>query len=110
MNKNNIKKYYIQPPYINSVIQYQNIDIDPDLRKLITHFYLKKSIKWITNYKEFENSKKNLAKLKSKDGIKIIYNLLKKSSKKYNIKWFNMKEKNKYYIIKDYLKYNLVLI
>ena len=110
MNKNNIKKYYIQPPYINSVIQYQNIDIDPNLRKLITNFYLKKSIKWITNYKEFENSKKNLSKLKSKDGKKIIYNLLRYYSKNYNTNWYEMKEKTKYYNIKDYLKSKLVLI
>jgi hypothetical protein len=110
MNKNNIKKYYIPPPYINSVIQYQNVGSDPNLRRLITEFYLKKSIKWIKNYKEFENSKKNLSKLESNQGTKIIYNLLRNCSKKYNINWYDMKEQSKYNVIKDYLKYELVTI
>ncbi len=110
MNKNNIKKYYIPPPFINSNIQYQNIDVDPNLRKIITKFYLKKTIKWIENYKEFENLKHNLSKLNSNEGIHIIYNLLRRYSKKYNINWFNMKEKKNYYIIKNYLKKKLISI
>lgn len=110
MNKNNINKYYIPPPYINSNIQYQNIDIDPNLRKLITKFYLKKSIKWIKNYKDFENLKHILSKLESNKSISIIYNLLRTYSKKYNINWFNMKEKNNYYSIKAYLKKKLINI
>lgn len=108
MNNNNIKKYYIQPPFINSTIQYQNIDIDPNLRKLITTFYLKKSIKWIKHYKEFENLKNNLSNLESNKGTTIIYKLLRSYSKKKNIKWFDMKEKINYYSIKNYLKKNLI--
>jgi len=108
MNNNIIKKYYIPPPYINSNIQYQNIDIDHNLRKLITKFYLKKLIKWIKNYKEFENLKHKLSDLESNKGINIIYNLLRSYSKKKNIKWFDMKEKNNYYSIKNYFNKKLM--
>ena len=105
MNQNNIiKKYYPQPPLINSVIKYENINKDPNLRKLMTNFYLKKSIKWINKYEEFNASKKILYKIESNSGYEIIYNLLRNFIKKSKTNWYDLKDKDKYFIIKDFLK------
>ena len=101
-----VKKYYPPPPIINSVIQYQNINNDPNLRNLITHFYLKKAIKWIKNYSEFNNAKKLLPKLESKEGFDIIYKLIKEFTKNTDANWYDLK-KDKYHVMKEYLKYKL---
>ena len=40
-----VLKYFVPPPIRTTVIEYQNVDIDPNLRKNVTDFFLNKSIK-----------------------------------------------------------------
>jgi hypothetical protein len=111
MNSNNssffIKplKYYPPPPFINSTLVYQDINKDENLRELMTHFFLKKSIKWLSSYDDFKESKKSLSKLKSNEGYNIIYNILREYCRKNNINWYDLKKS--YNKIKDYLRYKL---
>lgn len=108
MNINNderILKYFIPPPIVTNIIEYQDINKDKKLRTDVTNFFLKKSIKWIDHYKEFNNLKNKITLLKSEKGYKIIYNLLRKFIKRGNNKWFDLR--SNYEIIKDYLKYEL---
>jgi hypothetical protein len=107
-NNKNVRKYYPPPPIINSVVQYENVNVDPNLRKLMTEFFLKKSIKWVKNYSQFENCKNILPELESSKGAKIIYNILKEFTKKSDTNWYDLKEK--YRIVKDYLRYKLASI
>ena len=45
-------------------------------------------------------------KISSKEGYKIVYNLIRKFVKEYNINWYDLRD---YYpIFKDYLKYHLI--
>jgi hypothetical protein len=99
---NTILTYFTPPPIIDSVIEYQSVNKDPNLRQLITEFYLKKTIKWINNYTEFQNFKKLLSTLNSNNGYNIIYNILKEYTKKYNSNWFDLK-KNHYSQVKNYI-------
>jgi hypothetical protein len=104
MNRDNyLRKYFVPPPFINSTITYQDVNKDPELRKMMTIFFLNKSIKWINKYKEFTNAKKILPLLKSKDGYNLVYNLLRKYVKQNNINWYDLKEN--YSIVKDFLRY-----
>jgi hypothetical protein len=98
-------RYFIPPPIIESTFTYQDVNKDPNLRKLITDFFYKKTIKWVSTYNDFKHIKKSLNILKSKEGYDIIYNLLKVYVKQNNLNWYDLKQ---YYSnIKDYLKYKL---
>lgn len=97
--------YFVPPPVISSTLTYQNVNKDPELRKIMTEFFLNKSIKWITYDKNFKHLKKNLSLLKSKDGYKIIYNLLRNYVHQNEANWYDLKQIH-YEIVKDYLKYN----
>jgi len=100
-----VLNYFIPPPFIDSQLVYQDVNKDENLRKNMTEFFLKKSIKWISKYNEFAHAKKSLAALKSVDGYNIIYSLLKHYVRKNNINWYDLKES--YDNVKDYLRYKL---
>ena len=101
-------KYYVPPPFINSTITYQNVNADPQLREQVTNFFLKKAIKWVSTYKEFNNDTKLLNKLKSDSGYDIIYKLLKNYINKKNLNWYDLRKT--YNAVKDYLRYKLANI
>lgn len=97
--------YFLPPPIINSTVRYQDINKDSKLRNLITMFYLKKTIKWINKYDEFNSMKKLLPELENKHGYKIIYTILRKFVKKHNYNWYDLK--NYYERVKDYIRHKL---
>lgn len=105
INDKRILKYFVPPPIVTTVVEYQNINKDENLRKNVTDFFLKKSIKWIENYDEFKHLKNKLELLKSNKGYNIIYNLLREFVKKGSNNWFDLR--NNYDVIKDYLRYKL---
>tara|TARA_A100001015_G_scaffold310450_1_gene411865 strand:- start:489 stop:827 length:339 start_codon:yes stop_codon:yes gene_type:complete len=101
-----VTNYFVPPPYITTLRKVYNINNDPQLRKTMTTFYFKKSKKWMKEYKEFKHTKKNLKKIKSDDGFKIIYNLLRKFVKINKINWYELRNPN-YELVKDFLKFEL---
>ncbi len=105
INDKRILKYFIPPPIVTNVVEYQNVNKDQNLRKNVTDFFLKKSIKWIENYQEFKHLENKLNLLKSEKGYNIIYNLLREFVKKGSNNWFDLRDN--YDVIKDYLRYKL---
>tara|TARA_E500000178_G_C16951581_1_gene721543 strand:- start:931 stop:1272 length:342 start_codon:yes stop_codon:yes gene_type:complete len=109
MNQNNseirIKKYFPPPPLIGTYYEYIDVNQDKDLRKLVTDFFYKKVIKWVTNYPEFSHLKKHIKKLKSSEGYNLIYNLIKKFVKEYNLNWFDLRDN--YPTFKDFLRFQI---
>jgi hypothetical protein len=101
-NTNNISTYFIPPPFYYGVDVYTNVNIDPNLRQMVTEFFLKKSIKWIKTQPDFSKYKNILELLNSSKGYNIIYNLLREFCHKYNIKWYDLRETN-YDNIKHFL-------
>ena len=101
-----VKNFFVPPPYITTLRRVYDINNDPQLRKTVTSFYYKKCKKWMKEYKEFKHTKKNLKKIESDDGFKIIYNLIRKFVKLNNVNWYELREKN-YQLVKDFLKYEL---
>ena len=85
----------INPMYIETTLEYQNVNKDIRLRENITNFYHKKAIKWA-------NKNRNLLQnLDTPKGFKHIYNILRVFVKKYNVNWYNLKDN--YYIVKEYI-------
>jgi hypothetical protein len=110
MDQNNltprIKKYYPPPPVIGTYFEYIDVNKDENLRKSVTTFFHKKVIKWSSSYPEFSNLKKYIKKISSDTGYKLVYNLIRKFIKEYNINWYDLRD---YYpTFKDYLKYHLI--
>jgi hypothetical protein len=97
--------YFLPPPVINSTLMYQDVNKDTILRKNITNFFLKKTIKWINNYSEFKNNKHLLSKLKTNIGYELIYNILRQFIKKNNCNWYDLR--NNYELVKDFIRYRL---
>ena len=103
--KNRIKTIFPAPPLITTFHEYQDVNKDPNLRKNVTEFFYKKSIKWVSKYSEFKPAKKHLKLLKSLDGYKLIYKLLRKFVKKGNTNWYDLRDQ--YPLVKDYIRFKL---
>lgn len=97
--------YFLPPPVITSSLVYQDINKDQRLREEVTNFFLNKTIKWVTNYSEFKNSKYLLPKLKTDVGYELIYNVLRQFIKKNNYNWYDLR--NNYELVKDFIRYRL---
>ena len=102
ISTNNITSYFTPPPFYYGIDIYTNVNVDPNLRQMVTEFYLKKTIKWINTYNIFSSYKKILEQLYSCKGYNIIYNLLREFCHKYNIKWYELRENN-YNNVKHFL-------
>jgi hypothetical protein len=102
ISTNNITSYFTPPPFYYGIDIYTNVNVDPNLRQMVTEFYLKKSIKWINTNTIFSTYKKILEQLNSSKGYNIIYNLLREFCHKYNIKWYELRENN-YNNVKHFL-------
>jgi hypothetical protein len=100
-------KYYPVPYVLPSVIEYQDVGQNMNLRNEITNYYLEKTINWIETDKKFRNLKKYLKNLKSKDGYQIIYNLLRIYVKNGRANWYDLRDRNNSPVIKEYLQYKL---
>jgi len=105
VTKDKTLTYFLPPPIVNTSFIYQDINKDQLLRKRITDFFLKKTIKWINKYSEFEKTKHILPKLKEYSGYKIIYNILRQFVKKNKCNWYDLR--NNYELVKDFIRYKL---
>ena len=101
-----LRRYYPPPPIIGTYFEYIDVNKDENLRRSVTNFFHKKVIKWTSKYPEFSHLKKYSLKIKTDKGYGLIYNMIRKFTKEYNINWFDLKD---YYVtFKDYLKFNLL--
>lgn len=105
INDKRVLKYFIPPPIHTSIIEYQDINKDENLRELVTNYFLKKTIKWINKDSNFNHLKDKSLILNSDKGYKIIYNLLREYVKKGNNNWYDLRSNKE--IIKDYLRYKI---
>nr|QFG74300.1 MAG: hypothetical protein [Megaviridae environmental sample] len=100
-----IIKYFVPPPIIGTYYKYQDVNKDKKLRKKATNYYLEKILKWINKDKSYKSlkSKKNI--LNSKEGYDIIYDLLRKYIKLYDVNWYDLFDQKKY--LKNYFIYEI---
>ena len=105
VNDKRVLKYFIPPPVHTSILEYQDVNKDKNLRELVSNYFLKKTIKWIKHNKDFNHLKDKLALLENENGYNIIYNLLREYVKKGNNNWYDLRSNKN--IIKDYLRYKI---
>ena len=99
-----LKRYYPVPLSLPGTIEYQDVGKDMNLRKEISKYYLEKTIEWIDKDKKL---KKYSKLLNSKDGLEVIYNLLRVYVKNGKANWYDLRDPNNAPVIKEYLKYKL---
>jgi len=102
-----LRRYYPVPLQLPSTIEYQDVGKNMNLRKEISKYYLENIINWITNDKKFNSLKKHLKLLKSKDGLEVIYNLLRVYVKNGKANWYDLRDPNNAPVVKEYLNYKL---
>ena len=78
-NPPKFKTIFIPPPIINTTYEYINVNKDPHLREDVTNYFYDK-----LQYK-FKNSSSKSSTLK------IIYYILKRYIKKYNLNWWDLR-------------------
>lgn len=105
INDTRVLKYFIPPPIYTSIVEYQDVNKDKNLRELVTNYFLEKTIKWIDKDKNFKHLQDKLVLLNSSKGYNIIYNLLREYVKSGNHNWYDLRGNSK--IIKDYLRYKV---
>lgn len=88
-------------PVVPSVIQYQNLNADITLRTDVTKFFNRKVIKHITKHSDLNHLEKELPFLKSSDGWKFIYKLLRRFVKNTQINWYDLRDN--YRTVRDYI-------
>jgi len=99
-----LKRYYPVSVNLPGVIEYQDVGKNMKLRTEISKYYLVKTIEWIEKDKKL---KKYLKLLKSKEGLEVIYNLLRIYVKNGKANWYDLRDSNNAPVIKQYLKYKL---
>ena len=90
--------YYSPSTYISEKSKYDFIPppttkYDGEIDVEETNYFLDKILKSIENDSDFSKIKKFTKKLKSKDGFKIIFNILKQYMKLKQITWYDIREK-----------------
>lgn len=100
-----IKRYWVPPPIIESVVEYQDVNKDVNLRKDVSDYFYNKVIKWVNTDSDFIELKNKLDFLKSNDGYIKIYNILRKFVKKTEMNWYDLRKHK--HLIKNYLKVKL---
>jgi hypothetical protein len=102
-----VTNYFVPPPLIRVVREKDyNINKDPKYRKIVTKFFYRKVIKWMTDYKKFKHTKKNLKIIESNEGFDIIYQMLRKFVNENEVNWYDLEEEL-YEQVKDYLRFKL---
>jgi signal peptidase I len=112
-NQNIIKQGNRNLPTVKNFIydsEYQDLNEDKKLQNDVIEYYLNKTIKWLEKNEEFNKVKKHLKFVQSKNGYKYIKSILKLYIKKYNAKWFELRDENNYSSVKEYIRKSLTTI
>ena len=85
--------------YLSSHYEYINVNKDPNLRKKMVKYFLKKIDKWKKTDKNWKSVKVNT---KSKSFIKKLYKLLRKYVNNSDAEWYDLIDNRS--VLKDYLR------
>ena len=102
------KYIFLPPPFTSTFFKYQNVNVDPNLRKNVTDHYFDLMNSLLQNDNRFKSLKKHSKFLSSKQGYEIIYKVLKRYTKKYDINWYDLRSQNENTL--DYLSDKLIKV
>jgi hypothetical protein len=94
------RRFWVPPPFIDHIYEYQNVNKDINLRKDVTEFFVDKILEWIDSDPDFSKLKTKKKYYESVDGNMKIYQLLRHFVKKADINWYDLRSNCK--ILKHY--------
>ena len=98
--------YNLNPPIPTTILttqyEYINVNKDPNLRKKMLKYFLKKIDNWKKTDKNWKSVRVNTS---SKEFIKKLYKLLRKYVKSSDAEWYDLIDNKS--VLKDYLRYRL---
>ena len=101
-----VEEYIKLPTFVRKVNKFQNVNIDKDLRKMVTDYFRDYYLDVLKKTKN-KNVKSFYSEIKGKKGFNIVYNLIKLYIKKTGKNWYDLK-KEKLLVIhffNDYLSH-----
>jgi len=99
--------YFIPPPLSPSPFTYQSVNNDKKLQKDVTEYYYNNLFDWIETDRLFKPLKKERKFLETKDGLKLVYKVLKHLVKKNKSNWFDLRSDD---FTKEYLATKLITV
>ena len=98
--------YNLNPPIPTTILttqyEYINVNKDPNLRKKMLKYFLKKIDNWKKTDKNWKSVRVNTS---SKEFIKKLYKLLRTYVKSSDAEWYDLIDNKS--VLKDYLRYRL---
>ena len=88
------KLIFLPPPFTSSYFTYQNINVDPNLRKNVTDHYFDLMPQLIKSDKRFNKLNKHKKLLTDQKGYELVYKVLKRYTRKYDINWYDLRSQN----------------
>jgi hypothetical protein len=91
-------------------LDYQDLNEDKKLQDDVVVYYHNKTIRWLDENEEFKKVKKHLKFIKSTNGLNFIKTALKLYIKKYDTKWYELRDDINYDNVKEYIRKHLTTI
>jgi len=91
-------------------LEYQDLNEDKKLQDEVVVYYHNKTIRWLDENEEFKKVKKHLKFIKSTNGLNFIKTALKLYIKKYDAKWYELRDDINYDNVKEYIRKHLTTI
>ena len=88
------KLIFLPPPFTSSYFTYQNVNVDPNLRKNVTDHYFDLLPELLNNDNRFKPLKKHKNLFTDKKGYELVYKVLKRYTRKYDINWYDLRTQN----------------
>lgn len=95
------KLIFLPPPFTSSYFTYQNVNVDPNLRKNVTDHYFDLIPQLLQNDNRFKTLKKHKKLFQDKKGYELVYKVLQRYTRKYDINWYDLRTQHQDTI--DYL-------
>jgi hypothetical protein len=97
------KLFFPPPPLITTYREFQDVNQDKKLQRKVTVYFLNELLNNLDKYKLLKPKQKYL---ESNEGLKLVYNILKRFVERGGTNWYDLREPQ-YDLTMDYLYYSL---
>lgn len=99
---------FLPPPLSRFPLTYQNVNADPQLRKNVTDHYFDLLPQLVKEDNRFKKLKKHLKMLQTRKGYDLVYKILRRYTRKYDINWYDLRSQNQDTL--DYLSRKMIRV
>ena len=97
--------YFPPPPFIPSIHNYPNVNVDMNLQNSVTDKFQKELIYWMETDPQFKSTKKYLKNIKGPSGHEIVRKILHLFVRRGNTNWYDLELQ--YNVVKQFVLHKL---